>query len=708
MKKILPLLIPISFIFVLFLHGKTQGDLPGSNARYQEGDLKPTETQKKVERLVFGILSNYHYRKIAVNDSLSSKIYDAYIKELDPNKVFFIASDIEDLEKFRFTIDEQLSAGDLTSAFQIYNLYQTRYKERYAFIHAVLNKPFDFNADETYQPNRDKAVWAKTAEELNDFWRKDIKRQFLDWKIGGKADTTAVREMKERYARSEKYMARTKSEDVFQIFMNAYTESIDPHTSYMIPKAAQEFNKDMAQSFEGIGATLRLEGDYVTIQDLVPGGPAFRSKLINPKDRIVGVAQGDEGSFVDVIGWFTDDAVKLIRGPKGTVVRLKILPASGVTGSPTNEIRIVREKIKLEEQTAKKEVLVFNQGDKKIKLGLITIPMFYRDFEGARKREADFKSTTSDVKKFLGEFKQEGIDALIVDLRNNGGGSLIEAIDLTGLFITKGPVVQRKQSDGKITQELDRDPEQSYDGPLAIMINRFSASASEIFAAAIQDYKRGIIVGEQSYGKGTVQSVVDLDNYMANEKEPVGQLKITIEKFYRINGSSTQHKGVSPDFAMPSAFSAEEFGESSQPSALPWDMIASTIFTPTLHVNPAVLSKVQTGFNVRLKTKPDLVKLKEDFNRWKKIKETNSISLNLTKRKKELDDQKKKPDEAQAVEDALSGGNGPTTSETDADKKAKSTADKHAKDVYLKETQQIVADWLQALSPKVAKLNAPK
>jgi len=601
-----------------------------------------------------------------------------------------------------------LSLGDLTSAFQIYNLYQTRTKERYLFIHSILSKPFDFNADEMYQPNRDKAVWAKSADELNDFWRKDIKRQLLDWKIGGKADTTAIREMKERYARSEKYMARTKSEDVFQVFMNAYTESIDPHTSYMIPKAAQEFNKDMAQSFEGIGATLRLEGDYVTIQDLVPGGPAFRSKLINPKDRIVGVAQGDDGSFVDVIGWFTDDAVKLIRGPKGTVVRLKILPASGVTGSPTSEIRIVREKIKLEEQTAKKEVLVFNQGDKKIKLGLITIPMFYRDFEGARKREADFKSTTSDVKRFLGEFKQEGIDALIVDLRNNGGGSLIEAIDLTGLFISKGPVVQRKQSDGKITQELDRDPEQSYDGPLAIMINRFSASASEIFAAAIQDYKRGIIVGEQSYGKGTVQSVVDLDNYMANEKEPVGQLKITLEKFYRINGSSTQHKGVSPDFAMPSAFSAEEFGESSQPSALPWDMIASTVFTPTLHVNPAVLAKVQTGFNARLKTKPDLIKLRDDFNRWKKIKETNSISLNLTKRKKELDDQKKKPDETQAVEDALSGGVGPSTSETDADKKAKSTADKHAKDVYLKETQQIVADWLQALSPKVAKLNAPK
>ncbi|MFM6948016.1 MAG: tail-specific protease, partial [Aquirufa sp.] len=290
MKKILPILIPLSLVVVLFLHGKNPVDFNSNNlTSYQEGDLQPTATQKKVERLVYGILSNYHYRKIPVNDSLSSKIYDAYLKELDPNKVYFLASDIKELEDYRYTIDEQLNLGDLTSAFKIYNLYQVRMKERFAFINQVLTQTQDFNLDESYSPNRDKATWANSKEELNDYWRKDIKRQLLDWKIGGKADTTAVRELKERYKRSEKYIAKTKSEDVFQIFMNAYTESIDPHTSYMIPKVSQEFNKDMAQSFEGIGATLRLEGDYVTIQDLVPGGPAFRSKQINPKDRIVGV-----------------------------------------------------------------------------------------------------------------------------------------------------------------------------------------------------------------------------------------------------------------------------------------------------------------------------------------------------------------------------------------------------------------------------------
>ncbi|MHA8092475.1 carboxy terminal-processing peptidase [Aquirufa regiilacus] len=698
MKRILPILIPLSLLVVVFLHGKTQGKL--EVATYQQGDLQPTDTQRKLERLVFGILSNYHYRKVPVNDSLSSKIFDAYLKNLDPNKVYFLASDIEEVEKYRFTIDEQLNLGDLTSAFQIYNLYQKRMLERFAYVDKIIKQPMDFTLDETYQPDREKAAWAKSSADLDDYWRKDVKRQLVDWKIGGKADTTAVRELNDRYKRSAKYMARTRAEDVFQVFMNAYTESIDPHTSYMIPKAAQEFNKDMAQSFEGIGATLRLEGDYVTIQDLVPGGPAFRCKQINPKDRIVGVAQGDDGAFVDVIGWFTDDAVKLIRGPKGTVVRLKILPGSGVTGSPTSEVRIVREKIKLEEQTAKKEILNFKQGASTYKLGLITIPMFYRDFEGARKREADFKSTSADVRKFLNEFKQEGIDGLVIDLRNNGGGSLIEAVELTGLFIPKGPVVQRKQSDGKISQEVDRDPMQVYNGPMAIMINRFSASASEIFAAAIQDYKRGIIVGEQSYGKGTVQSVIDLDNYMANEKDPVGQLKITLEKFYRVNGSSTQHKGVSPDFALPSAFSAEEFGESSQPSALPWDMIPTTAYTPTNNIVAPTLAQLQAAFQARLKTKPDLIKLKQDFERWKKIKEQNSISLNMEKRKKELDEQKKKPDESQAIMDALGA-----TEESPADKdKKEKAADKHAKDAYLKETQQILSDWISSGAHKIAKV----
>lgn len=690
MKKILPFLIPLTFFAVILLHGGDAGREKNTTVKFQEGELSPTILQQKVERVVFDILSNYHYRKVPVNDSLSEKILEEYIKNLDPNKAYFLASDISSFDQFKYKIDDDLARGELSSAFVIYNTYQKRVKERFSYVKSLLSTSQDFAVDEAYAPNRDKLPWATDVSSLNDYWRKDLKRQILDEKINSKkADTTIIRELKDRFNRSEKYLTRAKSEDVFQIFMNAYTESIDPHTSYMIPKTASEFNKDMSQSFEGIGATLRLEGDYVTIMELIPGGPAFRSKQISPKDRIVGVAQGEDGAFTDIVGWFTDDAVKLIRGAKGTVVRLKVLKGNAAMGTPPVEIRLVREKIKIEEQTAKKEILTTKNGEKVTKIGLITIPMFYRDFEGARSREKDFKSTSADVKKFLNEFKNEGgVDAVVIDLRNNGGGSLIEAIELTGLFISKGPVVQRKSSEGRISTELDENPELVYDGPLAVMINRFSASASEIFAAAIQDYKRGIVVGEQSYGKGTVQSVVDLTRYIG-ETEPAGSLKITLEKFYRINGSSTQHKGVSPDFALPSAFTAEEYGESAQKSALPWDKIASSAYQPVNAIPSSIQSKLLVNFQNRMKTNTELLKLKSDTEKFKKYKEKNLVSLQLEKRKKELEELKKQPDETESIVQAMGGNVVEDPAKTEKDKK-----DKHEKDVYLKETKQIVLDWL--------------
>jgi len=704
MKKILPFLIPLTFFAVILLHGGDASREKVTTVQFQEGELAPTILQKKVERLVFDILSNYHYRKVPVNDSLSEKILEEYIKNLDPNKAYFLASDISNFDQFKFKIDDDLARGELSSAFVIYNTYQKRVKERFNYVKSILNSSQDFSIDESYAPNRDKLPWATDASSLNDYWRKDLKRQILDEKINTKkADTTIIRELKDRFSRSEKYLTRAKSEDVFQIFMNAYTESIDPHTSYMIPKTASEFNKDMSQSFEGIGATLRLEGDYVTIMELIPGGPAFRSKQISPKDRIVGVAQGDDGAFTDIIGWFTDDAVKLIRGAKGTVVRLKVLKGNAAMGTPPVEIRLVREKIKIEEQTAKKEILTSKNGDQVTKIGLITIPMFYRDFEGARSREKDFKSTSADVKKFLNEFKNDGgVDAVVIDLRNNGGGSLIEAIELTGLFISKGPVVQRKSSEGRISTELDENPELVYDGPLAVMINRFSASASEIFAAAIQDYKRGIVVGEQSYGKGTVQSVVDLTRYMG-ETEPAGSLKITLEKFYRINGSSTQHKGVSPDFALPSAFTAEEYGESAQKSALPWDMIASSAYQPVNAIHSTIQNKLLVNFQTRMKTNTELLKLKSDTEKFKKYKEKNLVSLQLDKRKIELEELKKQPDETESIVQAMGGTIAEDPTKVENDKK-----DKHAKDVYLKETKQIVLDWLSLAKPKSTKVVTKK
>ena len=706
MIKYLIALVPVSLVAGFGLQSVTHSFTDHKmETVYQASpdDLKPTETQKKVEELVTQILGNYHYRKVPLNDSLSSKILDNYIKELDGNKMNFTAKDIETFEQYRTELDDQLQKGDLSAAYEIYNTFRRRAKERFTFVNKLLNKPMDFNVDEVYTPDREKAAWAKNSVELDDVWRKAVKSTMLDWKISGKVDSVIVKDLKERYSRTEKYFDKTKSEDVFQQFMNSFTESVDPHTNYMIPKAAAAFNQEMAQSFEGIGATLRLEGDYVTIQDLIVGGPAFRSKLLKPKDRIVGVAQGDNGPVVDIVGWMTDDAVKLIKGPKATVVRLKILSGDAVTGAIPKEVRLVREKIKLEDGSAKRDILNITRDGKPFKLGLITLPMFYRDFEGVRKGDGDSKSTTADVKKFLLEFKNEKVDGVVIDLRNNGGGSLVEAVNLTGLFINQGPVVQRKQADGDISVEYDRDPSVIYDGPLSVLVNRFSASASEIFAAAIQDYKRGVIIGEQTYGKGTVQSLIELNRFLKNEPENVGQLKITMEKFYRITGSSTQHKGVTPDIELPSAFSAKEYGESSQPSALPWDMIPSSRFSVYPDMNEAIVNKLRGKYQDRLKTDVDLKKMVLDLDRWKKAKEKKTISLKEDKRRKEIDEQKKK-NTVDVLEDGTiekadtaeekSKAVMPTDSISIVNAKIKAQKEKQEKDTFLKESGRILADYI--------------
>ena len=707
MTKYLFLVLPISLLAFFGLKSFSHTNESQVVAyTFAQDDLQPTATQKKVESMVTEILGSYHFRKVPLNDSLSSKILDNYIKELDFNKMNFTAQDIEGFDKFRYELDDQLKAGELTAAYQIYNVYRKRAKERFAFVTSTLNKPMDFKVDESYSPDREKSTWVKSSTDLDDIWRKAIKSTLLDWKISGKVDSVAKKDLTERYKRTEKYFDKTKSEDVFQQFMNSFTESVDPHTTYFIPKTASTFNQEMSQSFEGIGATLRNEGDYVQIVDLIVGGPAYRSKQLNPKDRIVAVAQGDDKPYQDIVGWFTDDAVKLIKGPKNTVVRLKILSVDAPTGTVPREVRLVREKIKLEEGTAKKEILNFNRDGKDYKYGLITIPLFYRDFEGAKSGEQGYKSTTADVKRYLSELKAEKVDGVIVDLRNNGGGSLTEAVNLTGLFIPQGPVVQRKQSDGEISAEYDRDPSVTYDGPVSVLVNRFSASASEIFAGAIQDYKRGLIIGEQTYGKGTVQSLIDLERFLKGEPEGVGQLKITMEKFYRITGSSTQHKGVTPDIELPSTFSASEFGESSQPSALPWDMIASTKYTPSNNITQKEVEYLKGKSKGRLTTETDLKKLLTEIENYKKAKEKKSVSLQEDKRRKEIDEQKKKnivdpaddlvggeakPDE---VKSALPKEKVATDSTSIALAKIKALKEKHEKDTFLKETERILTDFI--------------
>ncbi len=692
MKKYLITLVPVLMLGF-------QPDAPSAGTPRSEGgrstvsvasaeDLKPTVSQERVEQLVAQLLTRYHYRKVKLNDSLSSVVWDNYLKEVDNSKSYLLASDVAAFEKYRTTIDESLVNGDLTAAYDLYNVFRNRYQERSTYVQELLKKPFNFTVDETFNTNREKAAWAKNGEELNDLWRKMVKNQALELKLAGQKDSAITNTLTQRYKNLDRAVGRIRAEDVFQMYMNSFAEALDPHTNYLSPTNADRFNQEMSQSLEGIGALLQEDGEYIKISSVLPGGPAIKSKALSANDKIVGVAQGDNGPMVSIIGYRVDDAVKLIKGAKGTVVRLQIRQADALAGAPPKEVRLVREKIKLEEQRAKKEVIELTENGKPYKIGVINIPMFYRDFEGARKKEEGFSSTTTDVQKLLNELKAEKVDGVVIDLRDNGGGALTEAINLTGLFIEKGPVVQVKESSGETEVYSDPDPNTTYDGPLAVLVNRFSASASEIFAAAIQDYKRGIIVGGQTFGKGTVQTLIDLNQWLPKEPDKVGQVKMTIQKFYRINGSSTQHKGVTPDIELPQRFSASDFGESSQPSALPWDQINSTRYDVTRALDDKLLARLRDKFDQRLKSDNDLKQLAQDLADFKKAKENTVVSLQEAKRRKERDEAEKKRAAVNkaAKDDEPEDGDAPKTA-------ADATA-KKKKDVYLTETGRILADMI--------------
>ena len=657
---------------------------------YGYNDLKSTRAQQQVEQFATQFLSYHHYQKFKLDDDFSTKVWDNFLKDVDGGHSYFMESDIKSFEKYRDGIDEDLLEGDLTAPFEVFNLYRKRYKERHDFILALLDKPFDFKADESYETDNEKTPWAKSTTELDNVWRKIVKSQVLDLKLSGSKDSATIATLKDRYKRWETRIAKWRPDDVFQSFMNAFSETIDPHTNYMIPSTAAQFNIEMSQSVEGIGASLKNEGDYVMIAEIIPGGPLFKSGQATKNDRIVAVAQGENGTWQDIVGWLTDDAVKLIRGTKGTVVRVRLLPGDAPAGSPTKELRLVREKVKLEEAVAKGKIIPMKKDGRDYKLGVIDIPMFYRDFEDARKG-GDFQSTTKDVKRFLNDFKTKGVDGVVIDLRNNGGGSLTEAINLTGLFITKGPVVQRRDNNGSIDIESDTDSEVVYNGSLVILQNRFSASASEIFAGAIQDYKRGVIVGEQSFGKGTVQQLVDLDQFLSaprtastdkkpnvgfDQKERYGQLKLTTEKFYRITGNSTQRKGVVADIDLPTPFDPEEMGESSQPSALPYDQVKTSDYEKTTVINEKVLAKLQEKYQARLKSDQELKQLADDLAEYRKIKDITVVSLNEAKRKQERDENEKR---RKAVNKLNSG-----------------EKDEKEKDIILTESERILCDLISS------------
>lgn len=650
--------------------------------------LQPTEAHLKEARIIVQILDYFHYRETDLDDSLSSVIFNNFIESLDGNKNYFLESDVRSFEKYRYEFDNKLKNGDLVPAFYIFNIYKKRLESRLEYALNHVGDKFDYTKNETFRFDREKESYASNERELDEIWRKTIKNQALGLKLSGSEQDKIEEVLTTRYERFKSNVAKYNSNDVFEIFMNSVTEAFDPHTNYFTPLNAEDFQMQSRKSLEGIGATLQQDNDFTKITDLRAGGPAFLSGQVDKEDRVVGVAQGAEGEMIDVIGWRSDEVAGQIRGPKGTLVRLKLLPAGASPGSETKEVSLVRDKIKLDEARAKSEVVQYTENGTDYTIGVITVPDFYLDPDGYEKGGDDYTSTTNDVKRLVKELEEQKVDGIMLDLRNNGGGALVEAISLTGLFLPGGTVVQVKDSRGQVQKYDDQNRAVSYDGPLNVMINRFSASASEIFAGAIQDYKRGVVVGEQTYGKGTVQNVRGLKEFLRQpEDEDLGLLKFTIAKFYRVTGSSTQHRGVTPDIEYPSVYSAQEFGESSKPSALPWDKIAAAPFKPMDFVDANMLSMLQQRHDERLKKDQTLLDLQYDIDELKKNRSQKEVSLNYEKRKKEQEDRKQRRDARVKI--------GASLSELEANK-VQDRSLNDMKDAYLKESIKLLADQIQA------------
>ncbi len=600
----------------------------------------PEEHHPQASHQITSLLVNYHYRKPIIDDQFSEQVFDAFLDRLDANHSYLLQEDLKDFENYRHAIDNSLRMGDVTPAYKIFNQFIIRWVERYQFALQQLEKPIDFTLDEEYLYDRTESEWSADKKQLNEIWRKRVKNDVLNLKLAGKEVEEIKDLLSKRYKASMRRMAQSDSQDVFWYFMNSVAQTVEPHTNYFSPRAAENFEIDMKLSLDGIGAVLQTEDVYTKIVRLVSKGPADKTGEVKPEDRIVAVGQGEE-PLVDVIGWRLDDVVELIRGKSGTLVRLEVLPEKSGADANTKIVNITRDTVKLEEQSAKAEVIEVDRDEEKVRFDVIDNPKFYIDFQTMYKGVPDYKSTTRDVRKLLKDLEKEKISGIIVDLRSNGGGALVEATQLTGLFIDKGPVVQERNYQNEITVRGDPDAGSIYDGPLAVLVNRSSASASEIFAAAIQDYGRGIVIGEQTFGKGTVQVIQSLDRREQSKAGNMGQLKFTYSKFYRINGESTQHKGVIPDIEYPSAFSGEDYGESSQPNALPWDTISPVDYLPLANYGK-LIPLLKEAHKKRIATDKEFRYLIEDINEYLEHSDTKAVSLNLVKRKtkRELKEEK--------------------------------------------------------------------
>jgi len=600
-------------------------------------DLAPQPWQGQAANLASQLIGHYHYTPVALDDIQSERIFARYLKALDPDRLYFLQADIDGWQAARLQLDDAILGKDLRVPFALYNRYARRADERFAHARKLLAAGFDFSADETYPLRRDKADWARSTSELDELWRKRVKNDWLQLRLASQDDDTIRRTLERRYTGFQRRLEKARSEDAFQLFMGAYTASVDPHTAYLGARAADDLDISMRLSLVGIGAVLEEKDDYATIRELTPGGPAAASGRLHVGDRIVGVGEGEQGQIEDVLSWRLDDIATRVRGKADTVVRLDILPG-GTQGGQPQSVALVRKKISLDDQAASKAIVDTTEGGQPRRIGVITLPAFYQDFEARNRGEAGFRSATRDVARLLAELRREQVDGLLIDLRDNGGGSLDEAVELTGLFIETGPVVQQRDARGRNQVSGDNNPAVAWSGPLAVLIDRNSASASEIFAAAIQDYRRGVVVGETSYGKGSVQTLVNLDRMAGgspNGASGLGELKFTIQQFYRINGSTTQLRGVKPDVVLPVLPAHAQPGEASFDNALPFQRIRAANYDTLAPLDDSA-TVLQQRHAARVAASPELQAQQAALNAFEARQTRTEISLKESTRRTEL------------------------------------------------------------------------
>ena len=650
-----------------------------------------------VARRIGAILEEAHYRRAAIDDKMSSQIYDRYLDFLDGQRSYFLASDVSEFEQYRLKFDDMIRTGDVDPAYVIFARFQQRNRERIRYALNQLNAEPSWTVDESFEFDREHSPWLATPQDMDDLWRKRVKNDALSLILTGKNWKDASDTLRKRYERVLKRVDQITPEDVFENLMNSYARTFDPHSSYFSPRNSEEYRIQMSLNYEGIGASLQLIDDYVTVMNVIEGGPAAVSGSLSTNDRITGVAQGKDGTVTDVIGWRLDDVVQLIRGKAGTTVRLQVLAAGATPGTPEKTLEFTRNKVTLEAQAAKKEVRTITRDGKTFKVGVINVPGFYQDIAAQNAGDENYRSTTRDVRRLVNELKAENIDGLLLDLRGNGGGYLPEATALTGLFVDRGPVVQLKDTTGRLEVLDDPEPGVAYDGPLAVVVDRFSASASEIFAGAIQDYHRGVVLGQRTFGKGTVQNLVPLDRW--SQRPVSGQLTVTIGKFYRITGESTQHRGVEPDVPLPSVIDMEEVGESSLEAALPWDRIASVPYTAsrTGQKVPTPVSMLATEEDERAQRDPDYRWLVSDIAAIEQLRSQKTVSLNLKARQDER---------AQLDKDRLARENSRRSAKgMPAVKTVEEIKVDDAPDIILAQATEVMGDMVTGDAPK---LNGPR